>query len=40
VLTEHRKELDLLALALIEHETLGVEEVKRVIKGEKLELEI
>ncbi len=36
VLTEHRNELDLLAKALIEYETLDREEAFKVIKGEKL----
>lgn len=37
ILKEHRKELDLLAKALINYETLDREEAYKVIKGEKLE---
>ncbi|KAI0198854.1 peptidase family M41-domain-containing protein [Astrocystis sublimbata] len=33
LLTEHRKELDLLAKALVDYETLNKEEVEKVIKG-------
>ncbi|KAH8677587.1 peptidase family M41-domain-containing protein [Xylariales sp. PMI_506] len=36
LLTEHRKELDLLAKALVEYETLDRAEVEKVIRGEKL----
>ncbi|OTA05850.1 hypothetical protein A9Z42_0065540 [Trichoderma parareesei] len=36
VLTEKRKELDLLAQALVQYETLDKDEVERVIRGEKL----
>lgn len=36
VLTNHRKELDLLAKALIEYESLNIDEMKKVIAGEKL----
>lgn len=36
LLTEHRKELDLLAKALVEYETLSKEEVEKVIRGETL----
>ncbi|KAI1498612.1 peptidase family M41-domain-containing protein [Biscogniauxia marginata] len=36
LLTEHRKELDLLAKALVEYETLSKEEVEKVIRGEPL----
>lgn len=36
VLTTHRKELDLLAKALIEYESLNIDEMKKVIAGEKL----
>ena len=36
LLTTHRKELDLLAKALIEYETLTKEEVEKVIRGEVL----
>lgn len=36
VLTERRKELDLLAKALVTYEVLSVDEIRRVIKGEKL----
>ncbi|RDA94130.1 hypothetical protein CP533_6628 [Ophiocordyceps camponoti-saundersi (nom. inval.)] len=36
VLTERRKELDLLAQALVQYETLDKTEVERVIRGEKL----
>ncbi|KAH7040652.1 cell division protease ftsH [Microdochium trichocladiopsis] len=37
LLTDHRNELDLLAKALVEYETLSREEVEKVIRGEKLE---
>ncbi|KAJ1337904.1 ATP-dependent metalloprotease [Microdochium nivale] len=37
LLSAHRKELDLLAKALVEYETLSREEVEKVIRGEKLE---
>lgn len=37
LLTEKRKELDILAKALMEYETLSLEEVKKVLKGEKLD---
>ena len=37
LLTEKRKELDLLAKALVEYEVLSLEETQKVIKGEKLE---
>jgi ATP-dependent metalloprotease len=36
VLTEHRKELDLLAKALVDYETLSRDEVEKVIRGEAL----
>jgi ATP-dependent metalloprotease len=36
LLTERRKELDLLAQALIRYETLDKEEVQKVIRGEEL----
>lgn len=36
MLTERRKELDLLAQALVDYETLDTEEVKKVVKGETL----
>lgn len=36
LLTDHRKELDLLAQALVEYETLDKDEVIKVIRGEKL----
>ncbi|KAI0025721.1 peptidase family M41-domain-containing protein [Xylariomycetidae sp. FL0641] len=36
MLTKHRKELDLLAKALVEYETLSKEEVEKVIRGEPL----
>ena len=36
MLKKHRLELDRLAEALVEHETLTVDEVKAVIKGEPL----
>ncbi|KAK2734816.1 hypothetical protein FQN55_002511 [Onygenales sp. PD_40] len=37
ILTERRKELEILTKALIEYETLTKEEMERVLKGEKLE---
>ena len=37
LLTEKRKELDMLAKALVEYETLSLEEIKKVLKGEKLD---
>ncbi|KAI1762546.1 peptidase family M41-domain-containing protein [Hypoxylon sp. FL1150] len=36
LLTDHRKELDLLAKALVEYETLSKDEVEKVIRGETL----
>ncbi|KAI1480592.1 hypothetical protein K445DRAFT_62209 [Daldinia sp. EC12] len=36
LLLTHRKELDLLAKALVEYETLSKEEVEKVIRGERL----
>ncbi|KAI8634485.1 peptidase family M41-domain-containing protein [Xylariaceae sp. FL1651] len=36
LLTTHRKELDLLAKALVDYETLSKEEVEKVIRGETL----
>lgn len=36
LLTDHRKELDLLAKALVQYETLSKEEVEKVIRGEPL----
>jgi ATP-dependent metalloprotease len=36
VLTTHRKELDLLAKALVQYETLDKTEVEKVIRGEQL----
>ena len=36
LLTEHRKELDLLAKALVEYEVLNLDEMKKVVEGEKL----
>lgn len=36
LLTDRRKELDRLAQALVEYETLNREEVEKVIRGEKL----
>jgi len=36
LLLKHRKELDLLAEALVQYETLDREEILKVIKGEKL----
>lgn len=37
ILTEKRKELELLSQALIEYETLTKEEMEKILKGEKLE---
>lgn len=37
LLTEKHIELERLARALVEHETLDLQEVKRVIAGEKIE---
>ena len=37
LLTEHRKELDILAKALVEYEVLSLDEMQRVLKGEKLQ---
>lgn len=37
LLTERKNELDLLAKALVEYEVLDLEEMKRVLKGEKLQ---
>ena len=37
ILTEKRKELDVLANALLEYEVLNLNEIQRVLKGEKLE---
>ena len=36
LLTERRKELDLLAKALVEYEVLSLDEMKKVLEGEKL----
>ncbi|KAL8736327.1 MAG: hypothetical protein Q9181_002481 [Wetmoreana brouardii] len=36
VLTDNRKELDIIAKALMEYEVLSLEEVERVLRGEKL----
>lgn len=36
ILTDKRKELDLLAKALVEYEVLNLDEMHRVVKGEKL----
>ena len=36
VLTDNRKELDIIAKALMEYEVLSLEEVEQVLKGEKL----
>lgn len=36
ILTTHREELDTLAKALVEYETLSLDEMKKVLKGEKL----
>ena len=37
LLTEKRKELDILANALVEYEVLNLDEIQRVLKGEKLQ---
>jgi ATP-dependent metalloprotease len=37
LLTTHRHELDRVASALVEHETLSLEDIQKVIKGEKLD---
>ena len=37
ILKDKRKELDILAKALVEYETLNLEEIKKVLKGEKLD---
>ena len=37
VLTAHRKELDILAKALVDYELLSFEEVEKILKGEKLD---
>jgi ATP-dependent metalloprotease len=37
VLNERRKELDVLAKALVEYEVLSLEEIQKVLKGEKLQ---
>ncbi|PGH34517.1 ATP-dependent metalloprotease [[Emmonsia] crescens] len=37
ILTEHRKELELLTKALMEYETLTKDEMEKVLKGEKLD---
>jgi len=37
VLTDHLEELHLLAKALLEHETLGADEVQQAIRGEKID---
>lgn len=37
LLKERRKELDLLAKALVEYEALSLEEMQKVLKGEKLQ---
>ncbi|KAF3481415.1 intermembrane space AAA protease IAP-1 [Arthroderma uncinatum] len=37
ILTEHRKELEMLTKALIEYETLTKDEMEKVLKGEKLD---
>ncbi|PGH16023.1 hypothetical protein AJ79_02003 [Helicocarpus griseus UAMH5409] len=37
ILTDHRKELELLTKALMEYETLTKEEMEKVLRGEKLE---
>ena len=39
ILTRHADELELLAQALLEHETLSADEVRRVIKGETISRE-
>ena len=37
LLNTHRDELDILAKALVEYEVLSLDEIKRVLKGEKLQ---
>lgn len=37
ILTEKRKELDLVAKALVEYETLSADELRKIIKGEQLD---
>ena len=37
LLTAHRKDLDTLAKALVEYEVLSLDEMQRVLKGEKLQ---
>ena len=37
LLKEKREELDILAKALVEYETLNLEEINKVLKGEKLD---
>lgn len=37
ILTERRKELELLTKALVEYETLTKEEMEKILKGEKLD---
>lgn len=37
MLNEHRKELDILAKSLVEYEVLTLEEVEKVLRGEKLQ---
>ena len=37
LLKDKRKELDMLAKALVEYETLSLEEINKVLKGEKLD---
>ena len=37
ILTEKRKELDILANALLEYEVLNLDEMQRVLRGEELE---
>ncbi|KAL9035591.1 MAG: hypothetical protein Q9214_006508 [Letrouitia sp. 1 TL-2023] len=37
LLTEHREELDILAKALLEYEVLSLDEIQKVLKGEKLQ---
>lgn len=37
LLKEKRKELDILAKALVEYETLSLEEINKVLRGEKLD---
>lgn len=36
LLTEKRKELDMLAKALVDYETLNKEEMEKIVRGEKL----